>query len=319
MSTVSSDSSPRRNRPKLRKKNSSLKDKLFSRHHETKPKLSNRRSNSDSIGTRYAKRHVKRSSSKFVDFVHHTFQKLIHSPNSIDLTVDSPDDVHSKPKKSTRNSHWKPSLETIYDDDELLSALIAFMKRSYNEESIFFLQSVHQLNTKINALCQPSKSGEIAINNQIRSIFELYIAPSAEYQINVSYNCLVNTTQRCQPDNISAYTMNEKKQIFNESVTEIEQLMVRSVLSLFYRSDEFQILAETKCPLVTPSSSPITLSMSQSTLSCDSVAVVGIEHEIYDFDEDAWISMDEEEYLSSLNVESSPSACLVSCQLNYDL
>eukprot|EP01084_Bolivina_argentea_P145433 254909_1 len=277
--------------PKLTRKKS-FKEKLFgSNDRGSQPRL--KLKDSQSCGTPVRKKRSKslkistnlnsptrtRQSSRLVNFIQGTFEKLTQSPiartsSDPNLNIDPHNiiviDDTSTSLKMTQRSQWKPSLNTISSDSRLLPALITFMERSYNEESILFLQSVRQLNSQLR---QPHRN-EMDIDYAIRSIFLRYIAASAEYQINLSYACSQKTTKMCETQSLSTYSMDQKRNIFDAAVAEVNRLMVNSVLGLFYDSREFQSIAqlsnssslsETSLP-VPP---PIVLSMSQSALSLD--------------------------------------------------
>eukprot|EP01083_Nonionella_stella_P025663 70711_1 len=249
------------------------------------PKTPPDHSKSNSISGTKNSNH-QRQGSRLMDFIHGTIQKLTLSPTSrsmssalsVDLDVIDDQSTHLHNRRMSSKSRWKPSLDTIYHDEQLLSALIAFMERSYMDESIRFTQAVHQLLAQIDE----QKSQSIQINHSIRSIFELYIASSAQYQVNLSSDCFASTCHKCHPKSLLCSDLETKRRIFDESLAEIERLMKRSVLGGFYNSNELEQIALTQMQqspvAVSPSPStplPIILSMSRSTLSQDDSAMIG--------------------------------------------
>eukprot|EP01084_Bolivina_argentea_P123007 218008_1 len=327
-------------RRKLKKKKS-FKEKLFSlsdrKSSSSKPKLQHGSSSANSSVPR-GKHHLhnnvnihlsQSSGSKLSIFIQETFDKLTNTPpnrsirsvSSPNMTIDPMKLMRLSPSSHdmTPKSLWRPSLDMIYTDPLLLCALIAFQERSYNSESILFLQSVHHLNAQIDALIESEKehkSDESEIDESIYDIFKLYLSRAADYQINVSSECFSNATAMCHPQFVSTCDTEDKRKIFDQAVLEIEHLMINSVLGLFYESREFQSIAHnckqspTVSPLTKPSHAPIQLSLSQCTVSMETPAAVvspiSIEIETADHDEAFDNDVDElvfldPDYFESLN------------------
>eukprot|EP01083_Nonionella_stella_P071131 190890_1 len=327
-------------RRKLKKKKS-FKEKLFSlsdrKSSSSKPKLQHGSSSANSSVPR-GKHHLhnnvnihlsQSSGSKLSIFIQETFDKLTNTPpnrsirsvSSPNMTIDPMKLMRLSPSSHdmTPKSLWRPSLDMIYTDPLLLCALIAFQERSYNSESILFLQSVHHLNAQIDALIESEKehkSDESEIDESIYDIFKLYLSRAADYQINVSSECFSNATAMCHPQFVSTCDTEDKRKIFDQAVSEIEHLMINSVLGLFYESREFQSIARnckqspTVSPLTKPSHAPIQLSLSQCTVSMETPAAVvspiSIEIETADHDEAFDNDVDElvfldPDYFESLN------------------
>eukprot|EP01083_Nonionella_stella_P106303 306560_1 len=206
--------------------------------------------------------------------------------------------------KMKHKSQWKPSLDHICNHQRLLSALITFMTRSYNEENIFFLQSVQEFKAKFHG----PKSNEIQIDENVQLLFERYIAHSAEYQINLSYSCCQYTTNMCRVQLLSTLSMHQKQVIFDSAVDEVSRLMVDAVLGRFYDSHEFQSVAQ--CNRKAYTTPPIILNMSRSTLSVDIPVITESEtYDIVDMDEmdvDGMVYMDDE-YFNTSSCRSSMS------------
>eukprot|EP01083_Nonionella_stella_P023161 64024_1 len=134
-------------------------------------------------------------------------------------------------------SKWRPSLQFIYDDDELLRTLTLFMRKQYNEENILFLQSVRALQYKID--CLPSTTQQIHFD--IIHIYNQYIIQNAMQQVNLSYNCF-NSIMSMQ-SKLEDLDLSAKRCLFDSCVTEIEKLVKLSILHGFYASDDFQSIA----------------------------------------------------------------------------
>eukprot|EP01083_Nonionella_stella_P249108 861706_1 len=137
------------------------------------------------------------------------------------------------PMTNNEKIRWRPSLKILYNDSLLLKTLIAFMEKSYNSENILFLLSVKKL--------QKSLLDLDTIFN-ITCIYNTYIIPTSPHQINLSYHSFVNVLSK--KDKFNTFDINTKHAIFNECVTEIEQLMVTSILPSFYSSNMFQSVAK---------------------------------------------------------------------------
>eukprot|EP01083_Nonionella_stella_P076689 209109_1 len=174
----------------------------------------------------------------------------------------------SKLQLPNKKTHWKPSIYEICKNIQLLHVLIEFMERSYNEELILFILSIQDLNRL---------TTDSGLDRQIDLIFNRFISNAAKFQINLSFECLVNVTQMCQPERVKRYSLDEKRQIFKYAVDEVELLMECSVLPLFYISDEFRTIPQPKVkhikiesqglptiPALTPKKAPIVLEMSHS-------------------------------------------------------
>lgn len=135
------------------------------------------------------------------------------------------------PETSTPKIRWRPSLRVIYDDAVVLSALTAYMERSFNAENVLFLIAVREL----------LDVDEEHIDDAIESIYDHFIGLDAISPVNLSYECLMQTLwQRGQ---LSTYDTTAKRALFVVCVTEIEQLMLTSILPLFYESADFAAAA----------------------------------------------------------------------------
>jgi len=120
-----------------------------------------------------------------------------------------------------------PSLQTIYKDALLFNALTKFMRSQYNEENILFLRDVKKINNHKND----------DIENRIISIYNRYIKRGAEYQLNLSYGCFMDILSK--KSQLIDYDLNQKCQIFDLCVNEIERLISISILPSFYNSSLF--------------------------------------------------------------------------------
>lgn len=143
----------------------------------------------------------------------------------------------SKSKKSVKKTEkkkilWRPSLEIMFKDKLLLNSLIAHSEQQYNSENILFLISIRELINGSNA----------NINDQIESIYNLYIVASAKCKINLSYACYMDAISKIST--FRGMTQMEKYKLFDICVKEIERLMLVSVLPSFYNSKCFQGVAE---------------------------------------------------------------------------
>merc|ERR1719362_1064833 len=121
---------------------------------------------------------------------------------------------------------WKPSLQTIFKDKLLLNALTEYMQSQYNEENILFLKSVKEITDH--------KYKDNKIDAKIISIYKRYIEQNAEYQINLSYHCYTNILSK--GTEFVNFSLNEKYQIFDLCVAEIERLIITSILPTFFAS-----------------------------------------------------------------------------------
>eukprot|EP01084_Bolivina_argentea_P317570 550629_1 len=119
------------------------------------------------------------------------------------------------------------------------------MTAQYNEENILFLQSVNILKQNINDLLMFNATNNIVkiekINVEIMYIYNKYITHTAEKQINLSYQCFTNINILQQK--FKSFSLNEKANIFDNSVNEIQNLIQNSIIPSFYTSQEFQSIA----------------------------------------------------------------------------
>eukprot|EP01083_Nonionella_stella_P147374 464862_1 len=174
--------------------------------------------------------------------VHTTFQNLFKkigvskAPNHQIPSTTPP--IHMKSK-------WRPSLQFIMHDTELLNALIALMTKRYNEENILFLQSVNQLTHHINALLltdsEPNIVQKDKIDVEITSIYSTYIINTAQKQINLSGECFNEIMYIHQ--RYTSLPLTKSALIFERSVMEITNLIQTSILSGFYAANAFQSIA----------------------------------------------------------------------------
>jgi len=135
----------------------------------------------------------------------------------------------------------------------MLATLIAFMIRCVNSENIFFLQSAHLLNADIKHLLtlpvSPSNSLQNdVINADLSEVYHLYIASDAERKINISSACSDSVVVWFQRE-WSTLPLEQKGTVFDQCIIEIELLMRTSVISAFYSSDEFEMLAQQMTPI----------------------------------------------------------------------
>jgi len=131
----------------------------------------------------------------------------------------------------TPKIRWRPSLRIIYDDAVVLAALTAYMERSFNAENVSFLIAVRAL----------LDVDEEHIDSAIKSIYDCYIGLDATSPVNLSYETLMQILwQRGQ---LSTYDVTAKRALFVVCVSEIEQLMLSSVLPAFYESADFAAAA----------------------------------------------------------------------------
>lgn len=122
---------------------------------------------------------------------------------------------------------WRPSLRVIYDDAVVLDALTDYMQRSFNAENVLFLRAVRAL-LDVDAA---------HIDDAIAAIYDSFIGLSAAYSINLSYECLMQILWL--RDQFSSYDLSAKRSLFVVCVSEIEFLMLSSVLPAFYESPDF--------------------------------------------------------------------------------
>eukprot|EP01084_Bolivina_argentea_P033693 62307_1 len=109
------------------------------------------------------------------------------------------------------------------------------MEKAYNSENIFFILSVRDLQIQFLAN---------EINNQIVSIYNLFINSNAEYPINISHDCRRDILSKLNIFN--NFTIKQKHCMFDLCVTQIETLMITSILPGFYSSKMFYNIAK-KC------------------------------------------------------------------------
>ena len=121
------------------------------------------------------------------------------------------------PTLRRQKSLWTPTLEQIYEDEEILNALIAFMTKQYNEENILFLESARSLT---------SNEKTEKIDSEILSIYNLYISDTATKQINLSWACSMNIQHVILREKWTEYTLDRKQKILSECISEIERLLV---------------------------------------------------------------------------------------------
>ena len=144
-------------------------------------------------------------------------------------------------------SKWKPSLEFINNDSELLNELIAHCTRQCCEENIEFLHVVYDLNKRITRLLlsyDVTTVKEEAINIEIVSIYSTFIFKEADKQLNLSHDTFARAME--DYDIFRQCSLNQKSMIFDECCIEIERLMKKSVLTQFYQSDTFQSIARAR-------------------------------------------------------------------------
>ena len=141
-------------------------------------------------------------------------------------------------------SSWNPLLREIYGDEQLISTLERFMRRAYCEENILFLRSANRLSANIAKhieLTQSSseqKNGDISnckIDAEMLCVFEDFVSPRAELQINVSSGCLADVMSVFDGD-WEALSLEVKFAVFAQSVKEIELLVVCSPILLAIHS-----------------------------------------------------------------------------------
>ena len=148
----------------------------------------------------------------------------------------------------TVKSKWRPKLEYIFVDKQLLTKLKNHMTRQHNEENLLFLQSVYKLNVLIDNLLLFSSDLNVVkhaqINNLIASIYDQYVQTNAEKQINVSYASFNNVITH--QFKFREYSLSQKRDLFKECMVEIEKLIQMSILSGFYLSDDFQSVARAR-------------------------------------------------------------------------
>eukprot|EP01083_Nonionella_stella_P170137 578331_1 len=146
-------------------------------------------------------------------------------------------------------SKWRPNLDFILNDEELLEQLIGFMTKQYNEENVLFLEAVSRLESNINELlmfdCDVNLVAEEKINVEIASIYATYIIHDAHKQVNLSSQCFSEIMSHYQRFD-KAMTLKDKAAMFIKCGKEISQLIQTSVLSWFYQSDEFQYIARSR-------------------------------------------------------------------------
>eukprot|EP01084_Bolivina_argentea_P152028 265263_1 len=161
--------------------------------------------------------------------------------SEFDITDDEDIDYN----KSLMRSTWRPDLQHICDDNELLHALITFMTKQYNQENILFLQAVHKLNNNIRHILLFSDEFNIVkvekINVQIKCIYNQYILNNAAQQVNLASECFINIMNIHQ--RFTDFTLTQKSEMFAQCCNEISNLIKMSVLPSFYNSNEFQSIA----------------------------------------------------------------------------
>ena len=148
------------------------------------------------------------------------------------------------PTFARRRSNWKPSLEHLLEDSELLDALMEFMTKQYNEENLLFLLSVNALNHQIDSLIHQKNvtSHQMEeVDCAIKSIYETYIIEDGSKQINLSYACY--STVLLSKDRFYSFDLHEKRILFNCCTAEITSLIQKSIFYGFFRSDGFQSIA----------------------------------------------------------------------------
>eukprot|EP01084_Bolivina_argentea_P100513 180436_1 len=145
-------------------------------------------------------------------------------------------------------SKWRPNLDFILDDEELLIQLIHFMVKQYNEENVLFLEALSRLECTINELVMSdaiiTSATEYKINHHIQRIYSTYITKDAHRQVNLSYQCWTEIMSHY--DDFQALSLPQKADMFIQSGNEIATLVRLSVLGGFYRSDEFQSIAHSR-------------------------------------------------------------------------
>eukprot|EP01083_Nonionella_stella_P190246 704638_1 len=142
---------------------------------------------------------------------------------------------------------WRPSLNDICMDKHLSNALIEFMKRIYCEENILFLRAVQQFKCEIDQYIHFESDSDLKHNQkdtdfQIISIYNTYILSNSQYQVNLSYGNFMDSLKRKEA--VSTLTIHQKREIFDNCVDEVERLIMSSVLSPFYDSAEFAVVAQ---------------------------------------------------------------------------
>ena len=149
---------------------------------------------------------------------------------------------------------WRPLLPEIYAHPPLLIALQAFMERIFCVENLLFLQSARRCHALMDDLLElaDGDGGDLLeeahmvrqlkrIDAELASIFDAFIVRNAQFQINVSYDCLRRALAGRQQ--LRALALEAKRHVLVPCVEEIEKLMLSSVLSPFYESAEFTSLA----------------------------------------------------------------------------
>jgi len=141
------------------------------------------------------------------------------------ISVNTPDSTR------TTKMRWRPSLRLIYDDAVVLEALTEYTQRSFNAENVLFLRAVRAL-LDVDAA---------HIDDAIITIYDSFIGLSAISSINLSSECLMHILWlRSQ---FSSYDLSAKRALFEVCVSEIEFLMLSSVLPAFYESPELAAAA----------------------------------------------------------------------------
>jgi len=176
------------------------------------------------------------------------------------VSIDSDESARSLPicfQQTRSPSPWRPSLPEICGDDQLLSALTAFMERIYCAENIRFLMAVQEFHRDIDRHIYPKEIDDISMGHgqnsssstsvhrrigrdldlQILSIFDEFIVPNAKHQLNVSSSTLLNALS--QREQLGHFSNEQKRAIFYFCRTETEHLISSSVLGRFYGSNEF--------------------------------------------------------------------------------
>eukprot|EP01083_Nonionella_stella_P034066 93256_1 len=138
---------------------------------------------------------------------------------------------------------WRPPLHTIYQDNVLLDALIIYATNRYCEENILFLQHVDELTS---TAWTNSNYGIDQIDSKITFIYNTFINPCAEHQINLSSACLCDILSKRNTYTTSNYE--QKRSMFDLCAREIKHLTISSILPSFYRSPTFQRIAQSYTP-----------------------------------------------------------------------
>eukprot|EP01083_Nonionella_stella_P066679 175818_1 len=169
--------------------------------------------------------------------------------NRLDIT---PSHEHHTSQPQMHNltitSKWRPDLDFILDDEEILQELITYMTKQYNEENILFLESIGKLECNINELLMFDEAIDPVtidkINVEIAIIYATYITHDAHRQVNLSSACRTEIMSHYQQ--FKALTLKQKADMFIQCGNEISQLIQRSILSWFYQSNGFQSIAHSR-------------------------------------------------------------------------